>query len=492
MLKELLTRMDRALGFPETRTAAYLQTLPTRNEQGLPRPGKEYIDYPSVHQTVYACIDVISAKASEIPIVVIRDKQIVDDHPLQKLLTNPNPIHTKVDLIRQLFQHLLADGNAYLEVVFGDGTVDAQELAQTLHVSYDHAQAILGAPHTTLQAMYTRICSLYAQRRLSSRNFEALLDAYSQIRVKKAKPVQLWPVVPTRVKIVPDPERFIRGYIFEGQGVRIPVQPEEVLHFKLPNPTNDYYGLSPLAAARLAVYTDIQAQKYQAQFFENSAIPGGLLIPDHAISPANMQHLRQQWLEMHRGVSSAHRVAVMPYGLKYQPIVISQADAQFIESMKLSRDQIREIYRVDDIMLGRGNMMTQNGADVARTAFYQDVLFPLLALVEEKINKQLAPLIDPQAKVKFNPFELPALLPVLRQKEEVARLRLANAWPVNLVFSTLHGMESPIKGPEGNLAYIPGNLIPLGVVSQSVAGPSPQKFPIEEPNTGDQDEVPEV
>lgn len=481
LLQSVIATLNRSLGLPDVqkREPASFHTLPyTSSGQGAPKQNNanEYIHYPSVHQTVYACIDVISSKASEVPVVAFRGKETVSEHEILDLINNPNHVHTKVDLIRQLYQHLLTDGNAYLEIVYDNPPVETSLYARILGLPHYQIHALFHANRLTVNEAYEKICSAFARGAIPDETMLALLHAHTRVKTAIAKPTALWPIMPTKVKIIPDKQRFIAGYMFEASGQRIPAGVEDVLHIKLPHPFNDYYGLSPLSAARLAVQTDIQAQQYQANFFENSAQPGGVLSPSFPIEPEAQKELKRQWLEAHRGASSAHRLAILPYGLTYQPVSISQADAQFIETMKLSRDQIREIYRVDDIMLGRGNIMTQSSAIEARATFYQDVIMPLLLLLEQKINKVIAPKFGDPASIKFDPWRMPAMLPVLKLREEVARLRIANAWPVNSVFEDLHGIASPITGKEGNIAHIPGNLLPLGVVSQSVAGPDPKTF----------------
>ncbi len=481
LIRSAIERLNRTFGFQEREVQSF-KLLPVTESRGVPRSAdeRENIQYPAIHQTVYACIDVISAKASEVPLVAVRHREILERSLTLDLLESPNHVHTRVDLFRQTFQHLLADGNAYWEIVYDDPVVPASAYAQELGMTTEHAALLLGGTHVRLSQAYDRVCRFYGAGAISDDAMVRLLDIHSRVRQKHARPVALWPIVPTRVKIVPDPQRFIAGYIFEHLGKRVPVGFDEVIHFKLPHPSNDYYGLSPLSAARLAISTDLQAQEYQRMFFENSAAPGGILSPSFPIDPEAIKKLREDWVKAHKGAAMAHRLAILPYGLQYQPISISQADAQFIETMRLSRDQIREIYRVDDFMLGRANTMTQNGAIEARASFYQDVVMPLLLLVEQKINKMLVPKLEKDVHIRFDPWRMAAMLPVLRLREEVARLRIANAWPVNLVFETLHGIKSPIQSDAGNLAHIPANLLPLGVVSQSVAGPEPKTFSLKD------------
>ena len=45
-------------------------------------------------------------------------------------------------------------------------------------------------------------------------------------------PQQIWPLRPDRMSIVPDPANYVRGYIYEIDGQRLPLDAVEVIHFR--------------------------------------------------------------------------------------------------------------------------------------------------------------------------------------------------------------------------------------------------------------------
>ena len=65
---------------------------------------------------------------------------------------------------------------------------------------------------------------------------------------------QLYSLRSDRVKLVYDSTKTsVKSYIYEVDGVRIPVDLEDILHIKSFNPTNDWYGFAPLRAAMYAI-----------------------------------------------------------------------------------------------------------------------------------------------------------------------------------------------------------------------------------------------
>ena len=103
-------------------------------------------------------------------------------------------------------------------------------------------------------------------------------NAYWFLTGKAGIPEEIWTLRPDRITIVPDPQNFIRGYIYEVDGQRIPLEAVEVVHFKRWHPSNDYYGLSPLEAARLAIRSDRSMAEWNDNTFgQDKGVPAGIV-----------------------------------------------------------------------------------------------------------------------------------------------------------------------------------------------------------------------
>ena len=164
------------------------------------RPHWTPVDYRALaregfarNPVAYRCIRMIAEAAASAPLVVFRRHHPAPDHPLQTLLDRPNPEEAGVDLLESFFGALQTCGNAYLEAA-GDGDT----------------------------------------------------------------PTELYVLRPDRVKVVPGSQGWPDAYEYQAQGrsVRLARASDgflPVLHLKLYNPTDDYYGFSPLEAARFAI-----------------------------------------------------------------------------------------------------------------------------------------------------------------------------------------------------------------------------------------------
>ena len=90
-------------------------------------------------------------------------------------------------------------------------------------------------------------------------------------RTIRGIPVEIWPVPPNRMKVVPSKTRYLSGYVYEFQGERVDLGVDQVIHFPLPNPYDLYRGLGPVQAMATDLDSEYYAGQWNKNFFLNSA-----------------------------------------------------------------------------------------------------------------------------------------------------------------------------------------------------------------------------
>jgi len=212
-------------------------------------------------------------------------------------------------------------------------------------------------------------------------------------------PLELWPVRPDRMTPMPHPTQFLAGWIYrDPDGGKIPLNVDEVIQIKLPNPNDPFRGLGPVQA----LLADLDAMRYSAEwqrnFFLNSAEPGGVIeLPTH-LSDTQWDEFVARWREQHQGVSRAHRVAVVEYGGKYVPRGFSMADMQFAELRAMGRDTVYEAFGVSRATMGVTDGVNYAAAKAARTQFAELLTVPRLDRWQGGLNRQLLPMFEPPRK----------------------------------------------------------------------------------------------
>ena len=155
---------------------------------------------------------------------------------------------------------------------------------------------------------------------------------------------------------------------------------EDVTHYKAYS-EDGINGISVLHRAALTLDTARAAQQYENTTWNSGGQPSGILTteadlgdqievaqPDGTkvlIDPK--EQLRKSWEAVHRGANNALRVAVLDLGLKYQPISMTSADAQFVESKEVRVADVCRFFGVPPHLVYAGKQSyasnEQNGID---------------------------------------------------------------------------------------------------------------------------------
>lgn len=211
--------------------------------------------------------------------------------------------------------------------------------------------------------------------------------------------VQIWPIPPALMTIVPDANNFIAGYVFKLGEVVIPLEIEDIIHDKLPNPRNPYRGLSPVSA----IMSDVDSEKFASQwnrlFFLNSATPEGVIEIENKLGREEHNRLLRQWETKHQGLSRSHQVAIISGGGKWKDANISQRDMEFESLRHVNRDVILGNYGVPLSILGISEDVNRANAEAAEYTFAKRVVKPDLGRFKRKFNQRLAPAFD---RVEFD------------------------------------------------------------------------------------------
>jgi HK97 family phage portal protein len=206
-------------------------------------------------------------------------------------------------------------------------------------------------------------------------------------------PLELWPVRPDRMEPVPDPEDFLVGYIYRGpSGERVPLGVDEVISLRRPNPLDPYRGMGVVQTILMDIDATRASAEWNANFFRNSAEPGGVVEVDRRLSDDEFSEFRTRWSEQHRGVSNAHRVAVLENGLRWVNRKYSMRDMQFTELRGVNREIIREAFGFPKPMLGATDDVNRANAEAAAYVFARWLIQPRLERVREMLNTRLLPM----------------------------------------------------------------------------------------------------
>lgn len=173
---------------------------------------------------------------------------------------------------------------------------------------------------------------------------------------------------PDKVGIDIDDYGNVQGYFIRRMtGDPIPLEVDEVLHFKMFNPKNPYHGMSPIDAGEDEIATDQHAKTFTRNFFRNNAGLSGVLNVKGEVTKNAFQKFVRAWRDKYEGVDNAGKVAIVrdsEAAFTKVGLGLNELDMKALRDM--SKDDVRMLYKVpkpllgdaDGAGLGRGNVET--------------------------------------------------------------------------------------------------------------------------------------
>lgn len=183
------------------------------------------------------------------------------------------------------------------------------------------------------------------------------------------------------------PVWFWRGRrVEQGRMVHIPgyVLPGQVL------------GLSPISAFALTTETGLLSQRFGRDWFRNGSVPSGVLETDQTVDQNQARVLKDRFREAARGRDPV----VLGLGTRYNPITVSPDESQFLETMRMTTNQVASIYGIPPDMIGgeAGGSLTYANVEQQSLNFVTYTLRPWLTKLEAAFTR-LTPVGD---YVRFN------------------------------------------------------------------------------------------
>jgi len=147
-------------------------------------------------------------------------------------------------------------------------------------------------------------------------------------------------------------------------------------------------GVSPITACGLAAVQGLRIQENSTRFFQNGSRPGGILTAPGLIDPDTAKRLKDHWDNNYTG-ANAGKVAVLGDGLKYEKMTISAVDAQLIDQLKMSSEQVCSAFHVPGFMVGVGPTPSYSNVEALYQMYYSQCLQALIEGVESVLDNGL-------------------------------------------------------------------------------------------------------
>ena len=300
------------------------------------------------HSTwVYACINQLSRQTAYVrPLLYQTDRRgrmiEIDDHPLLQLLSRPNEDQALEAFLEAVYTTRLLAGNTYVE----------------------------------------------------------------RVGLENRPPVELYVKRPDRIRVLPGRDIRVTGYEYRVGGLTYKFDPWQILHMKTFHPRDDYYGLSPLAAAARGVDVFNAGQAHNLAILQNGARPTGAWVSSSTLTDDQFENLRAQLDEAsalgHRG-----RPLLLEGGIDWKELGLNPRDLDFLAGQADAGRQIHAVYGVHPVLTGLQEGTYENQREASRSLLNMAV-FPFLDGFFGELTRWIAPLYGPGLRVTFDRQAFPA------------------------------------------------------------------------------------
>lgn len=271
------------------------------------------------------------------------DRERLNDHPLSELIRNPNPWTTRYRFLDAMVHDLaIFDQSFWLKMKRSDGGVGLVRLP---------AQAV------------------------TPQGNSPFYPEYFEFRGQKGKQ-----------EFSAEKVLFLRGY---NGGM------------------SDIGGIPPIQSLREILEEAYYSSTSRAQIARNGARISGYITRPAGTEwkPEARERFRQQWRAQYSGDGpAAGGTPILEDGMEFKEAAFSPKDLQYVESRKLTREEVAAAYYVPPPMLALLDNATFSNIKQQHQMLYQDTLGPWLSMIQDEIALQLIPDFEDSADlyVEFN------------------------------------------------------------------------------------------
>jgi len=237
-----------------------------------------------------------------------------------------------------------------------------------------------------------------------------------------------------------------------GKNLTLPAQ--NVIASYYPNPKDQRRGLSPLKAGAMAVDTENQLSTYQNSVIRNGGKIEGILNYKAELTKDQIAEIKDEFEKQYSNAKNSGKPLVTYGDASYTNIGLSPSELSFIESKKMTRDDIKLIYQVPDSLLGLTDKIQRGNYEESVRTFLSETVKPLVDNLVAKLNNDLVP----------EQYTLVGVLPIPKDKDLILK-EVTNG--AKNYYMTVNEMRDkvglPSIGSEGDVINQPVNLLPSPV-----------------------------
>lgn len=275
-------------------------------------------------------------------------------------------------------------------------------------------------------------------------------------------PQELWTLRPDRMNIeTGDTKRLIKGYTYATTSGRF-FEPEEILHIKEFNPTDDFYGLSRLEVAAKKIDISNWSDEWNLKVLQNDFRTKGAVVVTGTLTKTQREQMQAD-LRRYQGASAEDSIPIFEGGGKWENLSLAPKDMEWLNSTKATKRDICAIYNVWSGLLGDTENTTYANQQEGRKMLYLEAILPEMDDLRDEFQTWLVPAFGDNLRLDYDRDNIEEI-----QEDRAKRYSYMTAADFVKIDEKRKacGLEPVGKEAGGELILVPISKIPLELSSE--------------------------
>jgi len=183
-------------------------------------------------------------------------------------------------------------------------------------------------------------------------------------------------------------DRLTRDLYYTIQGINNGrIEPINVIHF-VKNSKDGVNGIGILNYAKNTIELSKFTEKTSRDYFSGNCHLNGVLSTESKINTQQQrEQIRDAWIQANGNNGTG--IAVLEYGMKYQPVSSNAKEAQMLESRLFNLQEVARFFSINPVLLGDLSHSSYSTIEASLLEFVLHTLMPYIKLVEDELTRKL-------------------------------------------------------------------------------------------------------
>jgi len=203
---------------------------------------------------------------------------------------------------------------------------------------------------------------------------------------------QFWMLNPETVSPVRGKGRQTIRFEVKDGGRVVDVPRDQIIHFRRYDPNMGALGVSRLEALRQSYEATRDAQRFLRMFYAKGGMVAGHYSTEQSIDDDDIARLKTQFRQRYQGIENSWDPVFLPKKLAFTRAGLTMAEMQFIETSKLTAQQMYQLFKIPPMLAGQlegGTGLNSDVATVSMMLFLRFGVMPAAQRIAQKLNEAL-------------------------------------------------------------------------------------------------------